>query len=230
MKTAGFFSLLAISFGFGMSSCATVRNPVVPELAQKLKPGEGLIVATFSSKGIDRSGKEVPSQGAASVRASGIGSNKEVIVSILPQLATYERNPMLPMLAGTRPSDVIAIPVPAGGYEITGWAVSDRAVTADVIFTNRLPMKVPFQVRAGEATYVGRINSLSVYGRNLLGMKVPGEALVILSDDYPADAARIAKTYPSIRQSSIRKSNVPELYKSEMKRIANTPHKFFGLF
>jgi hypothetical protein len=74
------------------------------------------------------------------------------------------------------------------------------------------------------------MNSLSVYGKNIIGLPVPGEALVIVSDEYQTDTARISKKYPSIRQASIRKSNVAKTYVAEMKRISNTPQKFFGLF
>ena len=127
-------------------------------------------------------------------------------------------------------SNVVAVPIPAGDYHISGWTVQDFAVTAGVTFSNRLPMNVPLKVRPGEATYVGRIYPVSIYGKNLLGMRVPGAAFVIITDEYTEDARKIPKAYPSISRSMIHKSNVPADYRKEMKRIADTPEKFFGLF
>ncbi|MEO7098245.1 MAG: hypothetical protein ABI162_02705 [Luteolibacter sp.] len=215
-----------------ISSCSTLRNPVTPDRAAALRPGEGLVAASFASKAIDRSGRVVPVGGKVTVLAKGLGTNKSVQVSFTPEIFKKEQSELVPLIGfgGTEPSDVVAIPLPEGEYEITGWRVADHAITADVYFSNRLPMKVPFHVKAGETTYLGRMNSLSVYGKNFIGLAVPGEALVIISDQYQADVPRISKNYPSIHQSSIRKSNVPQTYMAEMKRISNTPSKFFGLF
>ena len=221
-------SLLAAAF----SSCTILRNPVTAERAAALRPGEGLVAATFAAKGVNRSGQEVRAGGLVTVHAKGLGSNKSVQVSIRPEIWKKEQSQLVPLAAfgGSEMSEVVAVPLPEGDYEITGWTVMDQAITANVIFSNRLPMKVPFHVKAGETTYLGRMNSLSIYGKNFIGLPVPGEAVVIITDQYPADVARISKRYPSIHRSSIRKSNVPQIYMTEMKRISNTPSKFFGLF
>jgi hypothetical protein len=225
-------ALIISALAVAVSSCSTLRNPVTSDRAAALRPGEGLVAATFASKGIDRSGRLVPASGRVTVRAKGLGANQSVRIILVPEIFKKEQSELVPLagFGGTEPSDVVAVPLPEGDYEITGWTVADRAVTADVVFSNRLPMKVPFHVKAGETTYLGRMNSLSVYGKNFIGLAVPGQALVIISDQYQADAARISKRYPSIRQSSIRKSNVPQVYVAEMKRISDTPEKFFGLF
>lgn len=191
-------------------------------------------MATVESRGLDRDGKPVPASGRIAVNAKGTGSNKSVIVSMVPQVATKEpggfSNFMGPAFVASRPSDVIAIPVPAGNYNVSGWSVTDRAVSADVTFRNRLQMEVPFQVRSGEATYIGRINAVTVYGKNILGMQVPGEALVIITDEFGKDLSRIVSEYPAIKRAGIRKSNVSELYRKDLQRIAETPSRFFGLF
>lgn len=146
----------------------------------------------------------------------------------MPEMFKKEQSDLLPLagIGGALASDVVAVPLPEGDYEITRWAVME----GDVTFSSRLPIKVPFRVKAGETTYLGRMNYLSVSGKNIIGMPVPGKALVIISDEYQTDVARISKAYPSIRQSSIRKSNVSQVYRSEMKRILDTPSKYLGLF
>ncbi len=117
-----------------------------------------------------------------------------------------------------------AIVVPEGNYKIIGWNIAANNYTV----LNRLPMKVPFQVRAGEATYVGKINVLSVTGKNLLGMTVFGEGVIIIGDQYEKDVETISRTFHSVKRSQIRRSNVASLYANEMKRISDTPRKWLG--
>lgn len=220
------FALPVVAMTAALSSCVSVRYPATPEAAANLTPGEGLIVATFSAKSFNRKGETVDGSGRASVHAKGEGSGPLAV--LMPHVMPENRNPHL--MGGGNASEVVAVPVPAGNYSITGWTIQDHAVTAGVTFSNRLPMNVPFQVRPGEATYIGCIQPVSIYGKNLIGMRVPGAAFVIISDEFQTDAAKISNYYPSIRRSAIRKSDVPAGYKSEMKRIAETPEKFLGLF
>jgi len=217
-------ALMALSLG--LSSCVAVHYPVTPEMAANLKPGEGLIVATFSAKSFTRSGETIAGSGRAQVNVKKEDTGELAI--LIPHVMPVNRNPYL--MGGGNASEVVAIPVPAGNYSITGWTIQDQAVTASVTFSNRLPMNVPLQVRPGEATYAGRIHPVSIYGKNIIGMRVPGQAFVIITDEYAEDASKISKAYPSIRRASIRKSNVAEDYKKEMIRIADTPSKFLGLF
>lgn len=191
-----------------------------------LKPGEGVIVASFTAKSFNRMGDEVSGSGLASVHIKGEGPDRDAI--LMPLVFPDGSNPF-GIATGTG-SDVVAVAVPAGNYNITGWTIRDFAVTAGVTFSNRLPMNVPLEVRAGKATYAGRIHPVSIYGKNLLGMRVPGAAFVMITDEYAEDAPKISKAYPSISRSSIRRSNVAAEYKREMKRIAETPDKFLGLF
>ncbi len=219
-------ALSVLSLAAAISSCTTVRYPLIPEAAGNPKPGEGWIVATFSAESFDRAGKSVRGSGVASVRAKHAQSGELAILT--PRVVPPDGNPNFP--GKERASEVVAVPVPAGNYSITGWIIQDQAVTAGVTFTNRLPIDVPFQVRPGEATYVGRIRPVSIYGKNILGMRVPGDAFVFITDDFQEDARRISNFYPSIRRSSIQNSDVPAGYKREMIRTAETPEKFLGLF
>jgi hypothetical protein len=219
-------------FAVALASCTTIRTPVTAERAASPKPGEGFVTATFAAKGLDHNGKDVTPCRNVTLMAKGTGSNRSVLVNITPQVYRREQSPWIPLegFGGTRPSDELAIPLPEGDYEITGWSVRTWGMTAEVIFSNRLPMKVPFHVKAGETTYLGRINSLCILGKNLIGIPVPAAALVLMKDEYANDVPRITKSYPSIKRSSIKHSNVPKLYMDEMKRIADTPPKFLGLF
>jgi hypothetical protein len=202
--------------------------PVTPELAKVREPGEGFIVAGFTINGITRNGEKVDGSPEMEVFIRGTGSSKVSEALLVPRVVPTKGDSLL--MRYSKPSVVLAIRVPAGSYEITGWHVKDMGPTAGVSFINRRPMKVPFEVRAGETTYIGRASSLSIYGSNIIGMKVPGEALVIVTDDHDKDLPRITKFYPSIQRSSIRRSDAPAQYKRDMKRIAYTPDKFFSLF
>lgn len=212
-------------------SCTVPRGAVTAERAAALKPGEGLAAATFEFKGMDRSGREVAASRQVSVIGEGLEENRSVDLTITPHLADGKSAAWLSYGGlGGEPSDVVAVPLPEGKYEITGWMIQDHAVTAGVTFRNRLPMKVPFEVKAGETTYLGRMNSVSIYGKNMIGLPVPGEGFVFVTDHHQEDIPRICKTYPSVKRSSVRRSDVPRVYRDEVRRIVGTPPRFFGLF
>jgi len=223
-------ALVAMSLAVlgGLSSCTTYNVPVTPELAKAREPGEGFIVAGFTLNGITRDGEKVDTVPSVEVFIRGTGATKGHNALLVPRVMSKRQDSL--SMSFAKPNEALAIPVPAGSYEITGWRIMDAAPGGPVSFMNRLPMSVPFEVRAGEATYIGRANSLSIYGKNIIGMRVPGEALVIITDAHEKDIPRISRFYPSIPRSSIRRSGVPARYKEEMKRISDTPEKFFGLF
>jgi hypothetical protein len=141
-------ALILSGVAAAFSSCSIVRNSVTPERAAALKPGEGLAVATFAYKSFDRSGQLAPGCTRVTIRAKGLGANNSVQAFITPEIFKKEQSELMPLagFGGTERSDVVAVPLPEGEYEITGWTIMATAVTAEVIFSNRLPMKVPFSV------------------------------------------------------------------------------------
>jgi hypothetical protein len=219
--------VLTLAVVGGLSSCGH-RLAVTPEKAKTIAPGEGFILATTSNRGITRAGEKTPGRGFSDVIIQGTGPRKGEQARFA--LWAAPGNEEAPISRHGFPSDLQVIPVPSGSYEITGWSVMEHAPGGLVSFRNRLPMKVPFEVKAGEATYIGRANTLTIYGKNLFGMTVPGEAIILVTDEYAKDVPKITKYFPSISRSSIRHSDVPAQYKREMKRIAETPEKFLGLF
>lgn len=77
-------------------------------------------------------------------------------------------------------------------------------------------------MRAGEATYVGRSPALAITGRNPLGFPIFAEGMIAATDEFTADQARIRNAYPSLKKTTIRRSDVPALYRAEMQRLADT--------
>ncbi|MFD0892463.1 hypothetical protein KBB96_13640 [Luteolibacter ambystomatis] len=229
LKAIGGAAMAAV-FGGALVSCGPVNRPLTPAALQArgLKPGEGYIVATFQQKTVMPSGKMENLPGAeASVTIKGPTDDTRV------WLEPYAQGPGQSVMVKGARSEVLAIPMPAGQYSVTGWSLIGQRMTATVSVSNRLPMNVPFEVKAGEATYVGRVNALTIVGRSLIGIPVFGHGFVIVTDRFAEDQSRIAKTYPTIKSSTIRRSNVPAGYLSEMKRIADTPEesgwkKFLG--
>lgn len=202
-------SFVAISL---LATSCTTYSSLSPETlkARGLKPNEGLIVGSFHSRTINRDGEPVNGTlMGTEVRGKNTGNNETFGIH--------------PGQLGGESKSVFAIPVPAGDYEINRWAITASGFNSTITASNRLPMRVPFQVRAGEAVYVGRMNSLAIYGKNLLGMPVFADGVIVASDQYQKDSAEISKTYPTIQRSKIRKSNVPAAYLKDMKRISDTP-------
>jgi hypothetical protein len=205
------------------TSCGNSHYPLNPQALQArgLKPGEGYIVGTFHSKAINRDGQGRNVGAWTSVNVRGTGSNQNTYVGVVPIVMPVNRDPQI--MGGGQESEVFAIPVPAGDYEVTGWRITGQAVTATVTVSNRKPLHVPFQVRAGEATYIGRSNALTITGKNILGMPVFGDGIVLMKDEFAQDQARLRKLYPSLRSAPIHRTNVPEVFMTEMKRVADSP-------
>jgi hypothetical protein len=117
--------LAALSLAAGLSSCGNVVYPLDPPALQArgLQPGEGYIVATFRSETVDRKGNPGSRGANATVIANGTGgAAKDTAACLVPQVMPVNRDPYL--MGGGKPSEVIAIPVPAGDYEITRWTMT----------------------------------------------------------------------------------------------------------
>lgn len=192
--------------------------------ARGLKPGEGYIVATFQQGTVDLgTGKMTRSPGGEAI--IGItGPTKDDYVSLRPAVSGPGEKPWI---QGATPSEVLAVPVPAGNYAVSSWTLIGQAMTATVSVSNRLPFKAPFEVKPGQATYIGRVNAVSLVGKNLIGVPIFSRGLMVVTDEFAKDQSRIAKTYPTIKAATIRRSDVPARYQSEMKRISDTPESLW---
>ena len=222
LSRAGFLAAAIAMAATGLSSCSSARYPLDPGALQArgLQPGEGYLVGSFHSATLDRKGRQGSRGANSSVYVQGTGAAKDHMAVLVPIVMPENRDPYL--IGGGKPSEVIAIPVPAGDYEITGWTMTGSGSSGPVTVMNRKPIKVPLQVRAGEATYVGRFHALAITGRNLLGFPIFAEGMIAATDEFAADQPRIRKTYPSLKRTTIRRTDVPALYRAEMQRLADT--------
>lgn len=213
-----------------MSSCGSGLYPLDPPALQArgLQPGEGYIVATFKGQVYDGKSKlGVSGPVPAEINMKGSGTAQGTYASLVPFVMPVNRSPFL--AGGGSASEEIAIPVPAGNYEITDWRITGNGSSGPVAVLNRKPMKVPFQVKAGEATYVGSYLALVQNGRNLFGFRIMVDGIILAEDKFASDQAAIAKKYPSIKKDRIRRSDAAKTYMSEMKRISERSG-FLGLF
>ncbi|WP_193213655.1 hypothetical protein [Luteolibacter marinus] len=177
--------------------------------ARGLKPGEGLIVGTFRVQTFNRDGEEVNGS-VSGIAIGGKGGEKGFRVSP----GNFSKT-----------DETFAIPVPAGDYELNYWSITAMGYNQTMTVSNRLPMSVPFKVNAGEAAYIGRVDAISIYGKNIIQLPVFGQGMVVITDHYDAEAGRIARDYPLVPKNRIRRTDVPKGYLSEMKRIADTPQR-----
>jgi hypothetical protein len=215
-------SFCVIAFA-SLASCVPNYGSVsLAALQQRgLKQGEGFIVGKYQNYDYDSKGQEARSLvNSSMVRARQLGSNTRVTIN--NNTAPSALRALFPG-ANYSQDGCFAIPVPAGNYAIDSWMISANAGYGTIVVSNRLPLRVPFQVEAGKATYVGKTNVISLYGRSLIGLPAYDRGIIIITDSYEKDAKEIASVYPSIARSQIKPSKVPELYANEMKRIANTP-------
>ncbi len=208
-------------------ACSSIRSGLSPEALQKrgLKPGEGLIVGTYDFRSIGP--KSLGGIGAIQscyVTAQPTDSGKKEQVIISGARGNGEGLGIFGVGAfGINPGP-FAIAVPAGNYEIVRWGISAPGYGGHVTVSNRLPMKVPFQVKANEATYVGKMVVVSRSGKNLIGLPVFAEGLVLMANQYETDANAISKTFPTIRRDQIKNTDTAKRYLLDMKRVAETPN------
>ena len=223
------------SIGFlsvvGFASCTASLSGLSPETLSKrgLKPGEGLIVGRYESVCIDRSRHGSPSLVMDSfLRASA--TDRKDGTNIIINNGTSSGILDFIHVPQAQPDSCFAIPVPAGNYEIDGWLMTANGYGSTIVVRNRLPMKVPFQVRAGEATYLGKVGVVSINNKNFLGLPAFAEGVILIADQFDKDSGEISTNFASIRRSQIHRSDVPQLYAKEMKRVADTPrHWWDGL-
>lgn len=226
-------SIISLGLALCATSCTTTVYPDKPESVSKLKPNEGLVAMTFDGIGVDRSGKKSLNSGSSNILTKGLGQNKTVRPILQPTLHNKESNIakyVIPTFQ-TEHSNEVVMRLPAGDYEITGWQVSHQAPGGTTFFMNRHEIKIPFTVKSGETTYLGQTKTLTIWGKSILGLPVPAASYVLITDNFTEDASRITKKYPSISRKSIRRSDVPDTFLKEIKRVSEIPPgKFSWLF
>lgn len=157
--------LLVIAMAVGLASCMTVRDTYVVSNKLLDRPPEktGVVV------------------GSIGLAKSDIGYHRYSLIA--RDLATneklyfyFKRSGVLDTPAdfsdGRAQSAIFALRLPEGRYEIhnieyfsVGLFGSENRVTA------RRDFSIPFEIKAGEGTYLGEFVAVNVPGRNLLGMR-----------------------------------------------------------
>ena len=203
-------------------SCTAPYRSLSPEAlaSRRLKPGEGLIIGKFVNK---RSGGG-PERGAAGeITVASVGQSPQVHVALNQRTRSVLSDPMANMISFPNDDGTFAIPVPAGRYEITNWRI--QGTTIDIY--SRLPLHAGFAVEPGKASYVGRVNVVTSFGRTLIGLKVLGEGVVLVTDSSSEDIPAIVRSYPTIKRSQCVVSSAPKSYLQEIQRVLNTPRSTF---
>lgn len=214
-----------------LSSCSTSYRGFSPDSVRErgLKSNEGWIVGGFSTK---QTGA-IPYYGglisASHLRAKGTSAGAAEDVMIDNQWKSH--SDALSDLAPGPIGPCFAIPVPAGTYELYDWTVSSVGPGgASIRFQCRSPFKVPFTVEPGKATYIGRMEVAARGGRNLLGMPVLSDAMVLLTDQPAQDIPSITSHFKTIPGKHIRRANLAPAYAGEMQRVAAAPHPWWSRF
>lgn len=192
------------------SSCGNGSVPLDPPslAARGLKAGEGYIVATFHSE--VRPG-DVPREkidARSRLDIAGNGRQFSLTSAVNPAPSRSDRL-----------GEILVIPATAGNYEITGWFMTGTGPASPITVKNPGPIKVPFQVRPGEATYIGRYEAQAMVARDFFSFPVFADGILRATDRFTEDQMRIADRYPSITRERIKRSDVPAVYQAEMGRF-----------
>lgn len=215
-------AILAAALGIAAlaSSCGNGSAPLDPPAlaARGLKPGEGYIVATFHSEVRPADVPREKIDARSRLDIAGNGQQLSLISAINPAPSRSDRL-----------GEILVIPVTAGNYEITAWFMTGTGRATPITVKSPGPIKVPFQVRPGEATYIGRYDARAMVARDFYNFPVFADGIVRASDHFTEDQARIASRYPSIKPDQIKRSDAPLIYQAEMGRFPE-PRGFSGRF
>lgn len=89
------------------------------------------------------------------------------------------------------------VALPAGRYSLVGGIFStDIGISSQTLRVDDLD--IPFEIRAGETTYLGAFVARVFVGRNLLGMKMRAGALFEVHDEQERDLAILAAREGSV--------------------------------
>jgi hypothetical protein len=172
--------LAAVAVLSGCSAITSVNKDYVLSKDKK----EGLVVISFT--------QEKGPMGAYAVAYLNGGSsdpNGAMLGSQMSPLAIPVSDPK------DRRRQVFVLPLPPGSHAFTTWQVA----TQHVRYFPKSSPPLTFEVKAGEAIYLGNLNAHFGIGRNLLGIHVLSGGFIEVRDEFENDEAVLEQRYPQFK-------------------------------
>ncbi|MDP0501484.1 MAG: hypothetical protein Q7P63_15430 [Verrucomicrobiota bacterium JB022] len=100
---------------------------------------------------------------------------------------------------------VYLLALPAGEYELYEYGFYEQYYNTSITHRS-LEFSMPFEVKPGEVTYIGRFNAKHTYAENMLGTVVLDSGYFIVEDAFEEDLAHAQEIYPEVNLDSARKA------------------------
>jgi hypothetical protein len=94
--------------------------------------------------------------------------------------------------------ELIGMGLPPGRYQISGWKWSFDAGTQTQRLTSDQPLHVPFDVKAGEVTYLGSFQMRFQYGKNFIGRPVLAGGSYGVKNESERDRKKLYEMRPEL--------------------------------
>ena len=103
---------------------------------------------------------------------------------------------------------VFVIPLPAGEYTFDRFSFYLNEIMVEKWWRSEEGFDVPFEIKAGEATYIGEVRFNHLWGENILGMTLPGGCYVEAFDEFTRDSNLLRQQYPFLDKMPINRRSI----------------------
>lgn len=94
---------------------------------------------------------------------------------------------------------LLAIPLKAGGYELTNWKLYiAQAGGYGYISPRKEPTPLPFTIKAGQVTYLGNLHINTITRKNFFGVVMPFGAYPVIANNEQVDLNLLRTKYPNL--------------------------------
>lgn len=219
------FILILGFWALFLSGCVTddFERPIPPEEAIAYVPGtfsgpnEGYLVGSYAYAGVHPSDlaraltKHEFRYEIYSLYFRKSGAGKEALRGDVGFKSKFGSDEGLDFEIEEGAGYVFAIPLPAGSYHFYNyWIWMNGGSPASDYWKAKRDFAIPFEIRAGEATYIGEVVANHHFERSLLGIYIPHGAELVGSDRSDRDEALLAEKYPFLATMPVSKTLIAD--------------------
>lgn len=184
------------------SGCATQPAQAPVTTLSNLKPGHGILLASYSRADPDEKfdTEQVEFRNVAGGKRYTIGINKLPLVPLKYDFQDQKSAGMIYVVA-----------LPEGKYEINGFAVTYTSWATQITNFPETKFSIPFEVKSGTINYLGEILIDRIYGPSFLGSRNQDSVHFDISDQEARDIALFKAKYPEVSMAVVNVVPAPEL-------------------
>ncbi len=145
--------------------------------------------------------------------------NKYIRLSAKPPMSSASFVAFSPLLSSMAQPDfpdmpnrsgrAMAVSLPPGDYEMYSWTLYIQTFGGyGYISPSKPPQPLSFIIRPGRITYLGNLHADTVMGKNFVGIDIPGDGAIDVSDKFERDDAFIKAKFPKLSNWPVDKAQL----------------------